>query len=221
MQGSALPLPLAGALIEIAPVALPEGDVAAAQALGVSDRSFPLDEEAAQVAVFVGVGVGLGPALGAEPGRDQFFDLAFLGVDVPDLAGAVGGGQHFLQLPPEPLNVLFPPGEVSQRVVEMEIQQIPLAYDFLERQLVLDRGPAGVHPGEGIRGGFELFGADARSGPGGKTQAKEQQKGGERLSHERVRELRMPVTSIRIKTVSELSAMALASARKSLESGVR
>ena len=220
VQGSALPGPMARTRVEIAAVALPDGQVASAHPLGVAMAAFSLDEVTPQIAVGVVVLIRLGPAFEAQRRSDQFLDLHILGVDVPDLVIVIGRRQQFLQLGAEPLHVLLPPGEVPERLVEVEVQLAAAPDDFLERQPVLDRADAGIHAGDRVRRRPEIAQREVLRRPGGQD-GEQQEEGGEDLLHRALRDWRIPLTSMRMKTTSELKARATASARKSFGSALR
>ena len=177
-----LPGPAAPFLVVISPVALPEGDVAAAQAARVLLRVESGDEwDRASAPVFITVFVGGCESLVPEGGGDEVLGRVPAAEDAAYRAVGVLGRHQLVNLVLEPVQSGLGPLVVAEFLAEAELQRRPAlrhALDpdpGLDRRAALEPGPQRVADRKEVAGGVLCLRGQQRKG---------QQKGGEKsLKH--------------------------------------
>ena len=155
-----LPAPDSGSVVEEAPVALPEGYMAAVKASVVSASAKPLDEGSAGLCVHFEL-VGAGLPVPAYRGLGQLFQIHALAPYTSQGVVADFFRPQLLKQAAEPSDVLPAPGIVPQFLGEVEVQDGPSLHCLVElkarahAEMLFRKYGDRIHPGfEGLENGF-------------------------------------------------------------------
>ena len=171
--GAALPFPAAGGLFPVASVALPEGDVPAAQAFGpVVIAADQWRNGRAGIVHFEGGDNRL--SVMADGGNHQLGDVLVLGINAAHRIVSQHGRGQIAQLLSEPGDIPWSPGIGADGCRVLKIQGLPLYRHFLQFKEDVNACAALETLLKGIVGFAEVPGAGLRKACGGQKNQKEE-----------------------------------------------
>ena len=137
--GGALPFPTVRGLLEIAPVALPQGNMPSVQSLGILQSSHPSYKRCPSGRIVVVCVLG---RLAVKPkrGGGVIVQIMVPDVDVSNGIAAVSTWKQGLKGGAEPVYVRLPPGIVAQLLAEIEIQHVGTPQYAIQLQVSLHGG---------------------------------------------------------------------------------